>query len=166
MNDLITIQKPDRILNETALTRFANTARKSVGLKGEVAILITSSREMHRLNRAFRGKDKPTDVISFPAVEVVKNKFAGDLAISVDIAKSNARTLGHSTEEELRILILHGLLHLAGYDHESDNGEMAAKEARLRSKLGLPTGLIARTLDEPKPSMNARKKSPAARKKR
>jgi probable rRNA maturation factor len=163
---LITIQKPDRTINEATLTRFTNAARRCVGLKGEVAILITSSREMRRLNRLFRGKDKPTDVISFPAIEVVTKEFAGDLAISVDIAKANARNLGHSTEEELAVLILHGVLHLAGYDHEKDNGEMAAKESRLRDKLSLPTSLIARTLSPKTKRMTARKKSAAARKKR
>jgi len=164
---LITIHKPDGTINEATLTRFTNVARKSVGLKGDVAILITSSREMRRLNRVFRGKDKPTDVISFPAVEVVTKELAGDLAISLDIAQTNARNLGHSTEEELAVLILHGVLHLAGYDHETDDGEMAAKEAQLRDKLSLPTGLIARTRS-PKTTtgMSARKKSPAARKKR
>jgi probable rRNA maturation factor len=100
---------------------------------------------MRQLNRIFRGKDKPTDVISFPAVEAVTSRFAGDLAISVDIAAANAKKLGHSVQAEVCVLILHGLLHLAGYDHERDNGEMARKEARLRQQLGLPPGLIVRT---------------------
>lgn len=120
-------------------------ARKAVGLKGHVSLLLTSNREMRHLNRCFRGKDKPTDVISFPAVEAVLPKIAGDLAISLDIAAANAKILGHSTEEEVRVLILHGLLHLAGYDHEKDKGQMARKEERLREKLGLPSNLIART---------------------
>ena len=71
--------------------------------------------------------------------------FAGDLAISAEIAASNARRLGHSAGDELKILILHGLLHLAGYDHETDSGEMARKETRLRRLLGLPAALIERT---------------------
>ena len=119
-------------------------ARKAVGLKGEVSVLLTSSRQMRQLNKSFRGKDKPTDVISFPAVETVAHKVAGDLAISMDIAAANAKSFGHSTTDEIRILILHGLLHLAGYDHEKDQGEMARKEHRLRHKLGLPSNLIAR----------------------
>jgi len=110
-----------------------------------VSLLLTSNRQMRILNRSFRGKDQPTDVLSFPASEVVSAKFAGDLAISVDIARSNARALGHSTEDEIRVLILHGLLHLAGYDHEDDDGQMVRKESRLRTKLGLPSALIART---------------------
>lgn len=131
-------------MKENSLTRFAERARRAVGLKGDVSILLTSNREMRRLNRSFRGKDKPTDVISFPAMEVVSKEFAGDLAISVDIAATNARRLGHSAQEEVHVLILHGLLHLAGYDHEQDDGEMARKEEQLRSKLRLPSNLIAR----------------------
>ncbi|HWR13393.1 MAG TPA: rRNA maturation RNase YbeY [Terriglobales bacterium] len=146
---MITIEKPSDEVNEKALLRFTHKAIKASGVAGDVCILVTSSREMRRLNRCFRGKDKPTDVISFPAISVVAGKFAGDLAISLDIARSNARRLGHTTDEELRILILHGLLHLAGYDHESDEGEMERKESTLRNKLRLPSSLIARTEAEP-----------------
>lgn len=135
-------------MNEKSLSRFTETARKAVRLKGEVSILLTSSGVMRRLNRCFRGKDQPTDVISFPAIQEVAADFAGDLAISIDIARTNARRLGHSADEEVRVLILHGLLHLAGYDHENDRGEMAKKELALRRKLGLSTNLIARTESE------------------
>lgn len=144
-------------MSERALLRFLQQAQNAVGLKGDVCILLTSSRTMRRLNRCFRGKDKPTDVISFPAVQVPKRPkgetaFAGDLAISVDIAKTNARKLGHSTSDEVKVLMLHGLLHLRGLDHEKDRGEMAAREERLRSKLRLPSGLIERNseVDEDK----------------
>jgi probable rRNA maturation factor len=154
---LITIQKSAEGVNEKSLLRFTGEARKAVGLKGEVGLLLTSNREMRQLNRSFRGKDKPTDVISFPAVEVVSAKFAGDLAISVDIATANAKNFGHSTEAEIRVLILHGLLHLAGYDHETDDGEMARKEQRLRAKLGLPLNLIARSEQMDKTSVRKRK---------
>lgn len=142
---MITILKSADGVTEQALLRFSQKARKAVGLKGTVGLLLTCDREMQQLNRRFRGKDKPTDVLSFPAVDVVADKFAGDLAISVDIASANARSFGHSTKKELCVLILHGLLHLAGYDHETDAGEMARKEARLRRELGLPASLIART---------------------
>ena len=98
---------------------------------------------MRRLNSRFRGKSRPTDVLSFPAASA--NGFAGDIAISLDIAERNARLLGHSVADEIRILILHGILHLAGYDHESDQGEMAKKEILLRRRLALPTSLIERT---------------------
>jgi probable rRNA maturation factor len=130
--------------SEARLLDFLNAARKAVRLKGEVSLLLTSNREMRRLNRTFRRKDKPTDVLSFPAAEAVSMNLAGDLAISVDIAGANARQLGHSVEDEVRVLILHGLLHLAGYDHEADDGQMARKELRLRKQLGLPVSLIER----------------------
>ncbi|HTK94277.1 MAG TPA: rRNA maturation RNase YbeY, partial [Terriglobales bacterium] len=103
--------------------------------------------EIRRLNRDFRRQDKPTDVLSFPAVT---GGVAGDIAISADIARSNARQLGHSTTEEVKVLIVHGLLHLAGYDHESDSGQMRRKEDRLRRSLGLPGALIARTQRAPR----------------
>jgi probable rRNA maturation factor len=70
--------------------------------------------------------------------------FAGDIAVSLDIATSNAGSLGHSVGQEVRILVLHGIMHLAGYDHEEDQGEMAAREARLRQRFKLPVGLIER----------------------
>ena len=99
---------------------------------------------MRILNARFRGKRQATDVLSFPGPEFVKD-FAGDIAISLDIAARNARSLRHSVGDEVRILVLHGLLHLAGYDHETDNGKMARREKILRKKLGLPSGLIERS---------------------
>jgi probable rRNA maturation factor len=107
-------------------------------------VLVTSSRELKGLNRRFRGKNKPTDVLSFPAIPGLMRGFAGDVAISAEIAASNARRLGHTAADEIRILTLHAVLHLAGYDHEQDNGEMEGKEARLRKSFGLPVGLIER----------------------
>ena len=118
---------------------------EGVGDGTGLGILITDDDEVRAMNLQFLGIDAPTDVLSFPAVEAVTTKFAGDLAISVDIAAANARQLGHSLEDEIRVLIVHGLLHLGGYDHENDNGEMARKEWRLRSDLGLPASLIDRT---------------------
>jgi len=106
---------------------------------------------MRCLNRQFRAKDLPTDVLSFPSPSLPPNKpapTAGDIAISVEIAAQNAGKLGHSTAEEVKILVLHGILHLAGFDHERDNGEMARKEARLRRTLGLPLALIERNKSE------------------
>ena len=144
MGKLIELKRQIEGITEARLQRFLSVACRAVRLNGDVSVLLTSNREMRSLNRRFRGKDKPTDVISFPAMDAVCSKFAGDLAISIDMAAANACLLGHSTEDELRVLMLHGLLHLAGYDHESDNGEMARKEARLRKRLGLPSSLIAR----------------------
>ena len=93
-------------------------------------------RELRALNHRFRGKNKATDVLSFPSVAGPESgkakRVAGDVAISADIARENAVRLGHSAAEEVKILALHGILHLAGFDHERDNGEMARKEAELR----------------------------------
>jgi len=107
-----------------------------------VACLITSDRELQNLNRVFRKKDQATDVLSFPSGEA--NGFAGDIAISLDRAAQQAAECGHGIEEELRILILHGILHLSGLDHETDSGEMARAEMRWRKRLGLESGLIER----------------------
>lgn len=96
---------------------------------------------MLELNRRFRKQSKPTDVLSFPSAEP---GLAGDIAISADIAAANAAELGHSVETELKVLMLHGMLHLAGYDHEIDDGEMQARESKLRTRLKLPVGLIER----------------------
>jgi probable rRNA maturation factor len=82
-------------------------------------------------------------VLSFPPL-LRSNGFAGDIAIAADIAVQNARRLGHSATEEIKILVLHGVLHLAGYDHEHDRGEMASKEQSMRRQLGLPEGLLER----------------------
>ena len=100
-----------------------------------VTCMIASDAEVRELNRKFRGKNYATDVLSFPPE---------DIAISFDRAAAQAAELGHSVEGEVRILILHGLLHLAGMNHENDRGAMARAEARWRKQLGLPSGLIER----------------------
>jgi probable rRNA maturation factor len=97
---------------------------------------------MKSLNARFRGKDEATDVLSFPANGM--DGLAGEIAISLEIAKQNAQLLGHSAADEVKVLILHGGLHLAGYDHESDHGEMSREEQRLREALKLPVALIQR----------------------
>ncbi len=131
-------------VRERALALFAGKAQRAIGLRGEVVIFVTTSRQVQDMNRLYRKKNEPTDVLSFPSQSP---QLAGDIAISSEIAAKNAAALGHSPETELRILILHGLLHLAGYDHETDNGEMRAYEAKLRKQLGLPIGLIERAHD-------------------
>jgi probable rRNA maturation factor len=124
------------------LRRFLdNVAARVVGGPG-VTCVITTDAHLRALNRKFRGKDYATDVLSFPGA--AGDGTSGELAISLDRAKAQAKELGHSTELELRILILHGLLHLAGMDHETDSGEMARSEVRWRKRLGLPAGLIER----------------------
>ena len=142
---MVILQKRVAGLDEASLDRFVVRAKRAAGLRGAVTILVTSSTELRRLNHRFRGKDKPTDVLSFPAEMISRGRFAGDVAISAEIAAQNARRLGHSPAEEVKVLALHGLLHLAGYDHEADNGTMARREARLRDQLGLPVTLIERT---------------------
>jgi probable rRNA maturation factor len=146
---LLVHQLPD--VRERALALFAGKAQRAVGLRGDVVIFVTCSEEMQKLNREYRGKDEPTDALTFPSLSP---RVLGDIAISVEIAAANAAELGHSTEAEVKVLILHGLLHLAGYDHETDDGEMRTRETTLRRKLGLPVGLIERTHTSlPKPAV-------------
>ena len=142
-------------LSKPALTRFLSRARIAIGLTGQVDVLLTSDDELKSLNRAYRGKNKPTDVLSFPTPPEISATHAGDLAISLDTAARQAASYNHSLDVEVRILLLHGLLHLAGQDHETDSGEMAALETELRSTLGLPNSLIHRVLQP------ARAKPPA-----
>jgi probable rRNA maturation factor len=121
---------------------------------GEVDIAIVSDTEMRRLNRDYRRVDAATDVLSFPAAgpegrrgaapRVRHHRSLGDIAIAAGVARRQARDQGHSLAVELRVLALHGLLHLLGYDHEVDGGEMRRVEERLRRRAHLPVGLIAR----------------------
>jgi probable rRNA maturation factor len=147
-NDLVILQKKIAGLNEATLGRFVLRARKAVGLHASVNVLVTSSAAVRALNRQFRGKNKATDVLSFPhaspASRGERQKLAGDIAISADIARENSVRLGHPVAQEIKVLALHGILHLAGFDHERDNGEMARKEATLRRALRLPPALIER----------------------
>jgi probable rRNA maturation factor len=153
----------NRIPSARALARFLREAQTVVKLRGQVTVLLTTDKAIRRLNRRFRGKNKATDVLSFPAAkpsQVSKARpfgklragsgapsrivIAGDLAISVDTARKQAAGLGHTLAVEIKVLMLHGLLHLAGYDHETDGGQMARREEKLRAKLRLPHGLIER----------------------
>jgi probable rRNA maturation factor len=102
---------------------------------------------MRTLNRAFRGKDYATDVLSFPPGDEeapIRERYLGDIVIATGVAHRQADAAGHPVTTELRVLALHGLLHLLGYDHETDDGRMARVEARLRKRAGLGEGLIAR----------------------
>lgn len=110
--------------------------------RGTVTIALLTDAAMRTLNARFRQSDYATDVLSFPSDE---RGVLGDIAIARGVAAKQARELGHSERVELRVLALHGLLHLLGYDHENDRGEMARAEERLRRKAGLPSGLITRT---------------------
>jgi probable rRNA maturation factor len=135
----------ERIPNTRTLARFLREAQSAARLRGQVTVLLTTDATIRRLNRQFRGKNKATDVLSFPADAPGPVKIAGDLAISITTAQRQADDLHHSLGIEIKVLMLHGLLHLAGYDHETDKGEMARREQRLRAKLRLPHGLIERT---------------------
>ena len=123
-----------------AIQLFARKLERNVAKGGRFDCLVTGDAELRKLNLQFRGKDYATDVLSFPGTD----GHLGDLAISASRAKAQAREFGHTTEEEIRILMLHGVLHLMGLDHEADRGQMARAERRWRRELGLPNGLIER----------------------
>jgi probable rRNA maturation factor len=150
---MITIETPVCLdamhleLSNSGLTRFLNRARLAVGLDGEVEVLLADDATLRRLNKSFRGKNKSTDVLSFPTSPEIAHAHAGDLAISLETAARQATNYGHTLRDEVRILLLHGLLHLAGEDHETDDGEMAAREAALRRELRLPNALIERVVN-------------------
>ena len=124
------------------LRSFAETLIDEVTGGRQFECLITDDRELQRLNRTFLGYDYPTDVLSFPSGTA--GGFAGEIAISRNRAAEQAANFGHSVDEEIKILMLHGALHLLGMDHEKDRGGMARAEKRWRKRLGLPEGLIER----------------------
>jgi probable rRNA maturation factor len=129
-------------LRRTPIRRIAERLTEHVTGGRRFCCLITSDVELRRLNREYRGKDKATDVLSFPAPDGAP--YLGDLAISYERAREQAREHGHALEAEIGVLMLHGVLHLTGMDHESDRGEMRRAEARLRKALGLPASLTER----------------------
>ncbi|OFV93698.1 MAG: rRNA maturation RNase YbeY [Acidobacteria bacterium RIFCSPLOWO2_12_FULL_65_11] len=126
-----------------------------VGARGTVTVALLSDEQVRALNRRYRRTDRSTDVLSFPASvpnpgyrsnpkSRIPNPFLGDIAIARGVARRQAREAGHSELAELKVLALHGLLHLIGYDHQRDNGRMQRVEARLRRRGGLSAGLIER----------------------
>jgi probable rRNA maturation factor len=122
-------------LDIEAWSTFANKALNAIGnSESSATIAFVSDKKIRELNREFRGVDKPTDVLSFPAGEKMN---LGDVAVSVDTAMVQAKENRLSFDDEIAQLILHGLLHLSGYDHATDNGEMNRLELRLRRKLGI-----------------------------
>jgi len=138
-----------RLPTPVTLGRFLKLAQAAVRLKGQVTVLLTTDPAIRKLNRQFRGKNKATDVLSFPSEGLMPGlpasmQIAGDLAISVPTALKQALEQGHPLSTEVKVLMLHGLLHLAGLDHETDSGLMARRERLLRGKLKLPQGLIER----------------------
>jgi len=137
---LISYRRKPATLDREALETFAEVLRVRVSKRADFHCLITGDAELQTLNRQYRKKDYPTDVLSFPG----EPPYLGDIAISLARARAQAREFGHSLEDELRILMLHGVLHLTGLDHETDGGEMARAEQRWRKKLELPTSLTER----------------------
>ena len=133
---------PTRGLSRRGLREFAKQLETLVAGGRAFCCLITNDDELRRLNKQFRKKDYATDVLSFPSGE--HDGPLGELAVSWDRAKAQAGEYGHSAEDEARILMLHGLLHLTGMDHEKDKGKMARAEMRWRKRLNLPAGLIER----------------------
>ena len=123
------------------LQEFQERVRRELGFPaGSVTIQLVSDTAMARLNEKFRNKQGPTDVLSFPANGARPSalaEYVGDIAISPETARRNARRFSRSLRLEMRILILHGMIHLAGYDHETDHGEMDRFERRLRKRLGV-----------------------------
>ena len=132
----VLFRHPSRSVLRRPLQAFWRDLGRRAGAGRASSCLITTDRELRVLNRRFRGKDHATDVLSFPP---------GDIAISLDRARAQAFEHGHSVNDELKILMLHGILHLTGMDHETDSGEMARAEAKWRRKLGLPQGLTERS---------------------
>ena len=132
-----------------SLARFSERVQRELGFPEEsVTICFVSDPAMARINRKFRDKHGPTDVLSFPVRHIRTrqsrgrrgtgaNHYVGDIVISPETARRYARERSHGVSSELRVLILHGMIHLAGYDHETDNGEMMHLERRLRRRLGL-----------------------------
>jgi len=159
-----------RRFGETRLLRVSVVGARAPGLaawlrraapkraRGEVTVALVSDARMRALNRMYRGQDYATDVLSFPAGRKGRKGFPlqpfqpllplqpilGDIVIATGVARRQARDLGHSLAVELRILALHGLLHLLGYDHERDRGRMRTLEQRLLRQSGVRNGLIER----------------------
>jgi probable rRNA maturation factor len=126
----------------TKLRRFASTLNLEAAEGRGFDCVVTNDLEMQSLNRLFLKHDYPTDVLSFPSGS--KYGIAGELAISVERAAAQAKQFGHSLIDELQILLLHGVLHLLGHDHERDQGRMEREEERLRAEYSLPNTLIGR----------------------
>jgi probable rRNA maturation factor len=140
----LVFRRTPRKLDRKSLRLVAARLEADVAGGLKFRCLLTDDRELRRLNHQFLGKDYPTDVLSFPQADTGA-PFLGELAISTQRAAEQAASFGHSLEDEVAILMLHGVLHLLGMDHEGDRGRMRRAERLWRCKLGLPHGLIERT---------------------
>jgi probable rRNA maturation factor len=124
------------------LRAFIHQLSRDLGGGRPFDVLVTSDAAMRGLNRAYLAHDHSTDVLSFPSMTA--QGPLGDIAISLPIATEQAARLGHTVDQELRVLLLHGVLHLAGFDHENDGGRMRRMESTWRKRYGLPTTLTQR----------------------
>ena len=154
----VNVECPDGHRTPAGLARFLAQIAPTRA-KGELCVAVISDARMRALNRQFRGVDAVTDVLSFPSSDAARSSaaavaFLGDIVIAEGTAKRQAKEHGHTLKVEIQTLALHGLLHLLGYDHETDDGRMARAEARLRRKAGLPHGLIERP---PTPAKSSRR---------
>ncbi|BCD68002.1 rRNA maturation RNase YbeY [Nitratiruptor sp. YY09-18] len=113
----------------------------------DIELLIVDKNTIQQLNATYRNKNAPTDVLSFPLAQT-PGSMLGSIVICADVAESVAKRYGHTLQEEIALLFLHGLLHLLGFDHEIDQGQMRQKEQEIIEKFNLPTSLIVRTDDE------------------
>ncbi len=138
----VLFRRAPRDLPRTAVRKLAAQIERTLTGGRHFTVLITADAELERLNRLFLGHPYPTDVLSFP--EPGPDGFLGEIAISVDRAAEQARRHGHKLEDEVGILLLHGVLHLLGLNHEKDRGTMARAERQYRKQLGLPSSLIER----------------------
>lgn len=129
-------------LKRRELEAFARALRDETAGGRPFCCLVTSDDELRRMNREFLGKDYPTDVLSFPSGDEAGG--LGDIAVSWQRAREQGASHGHGAAAELRVLLLHGVLHLLGYDHETDRGRMKRAEVRWRTRFALPGGLIER----------------------
>ena len=132
--------RTDKNYDFVRLERIADTLTQQ-----EIELILTHDDEMAHINQEFRGINKTTDVLSFPS-DPFPNAPLGSIVISVDKVQSVAKELGHSEDDEISLLLIHGLLHLLGMDHEVDSGEMRLEEERLIKEFNLPKSLIVRTL--------------------
>ena len=128
--------------NEALLSKIASKYTKK-----DIELIITDNDDIQKLNAEHRGIDKATDVLSFP-YEKMKNAPLGTIVISIDKVNEVAKELGHSPDEEFTLLFIHGLLHLLGFDHEIDSGEMRSEEEKLIRLFGLPDSLIVRSEEQ------------------
>ncbi len=154
------------------LSSFLALAAEAAGIRGHISVLLTDDAALRELNRTYRKKDKATDVLSFPAGEPVKGTGrktelqGGDIAISLATAARQAEAFGHDLKTEVKVLLLHGTLHLSGLDHETDEGQMARRERALRKQFDLPPGLIqrsARAIAKPRAATKKSAVKPAAK---